>query len=275
MIVNLPELKAKYSYFKLDQDPALRKHIAADIRRFVLHDFLCGNHFSSSDGSDQSVKLEALADMIATKADGSFLWVSLVLEKLHASPFFNTQQAEESISQCPPDLYGVYYESLARVDPERRKDIVKSFHIKLAARRPLTVVEFQIALAVKSGHQSLEALQQAVEKELDHTTSYIRNVLGNLIRTTETITTLRHQSVKDFLLNRLVAPQDSQQQNHPEHSSDLRAVFRMSMNEAEETLVECCISFLNLEEFAEKRSDEDEEREKWEDSGLGALSVFD
>ncbi len=47
----------------------------------------------------------------------------------------------------------------------------------------------------------------------------------------------------------------------------------MSMDDAESTLAECCISFLNLEDFDKKRSDKDETIEIWEDSGFRTISI--
>ena len=271
VIVNLPGLKEN-SCLRLDEDPVLQKYMATDIHKFVLNDLLFDNQFSSRDDPDRSVKLGALADMITTKSDGSFLWASLVLEELHAKPFVNTREVEDFISKCPADLYSVYYESLEKVR-DRHEVIVKSLHIILAARRPLTVAEFSVALAIKSGHQTLEALQRDMKENLDNITPLIRDRLGSLIRISDTTITLRHQSVKDFLLNRLAAPQDSPRRKHPEHSFDLSDAFRMNMSEAENTLAGCCISFLNLGDFAKKRSSSDEDREAWEDSGLGAICV--
>lgn len=270
-IVNLPRLKEN-SCLRLDEDPVLQKHMATDIHRFVLNDLLCDNQFSSRDDPERSIRLGAIADMIATKSDGSFLWASLVLQELHAKTIVSTREVKDFISKCPADLYSVYYESLAKVR-DHREVIVKSLHIILAARRPLTVAEFKFALAIKSEHQTLEALQRDMKERLDNITPLIEDRLGSLIQISDTTITLRHQSVKDFLLNGLAAPQDSRQRKPPEHSSDLSEAFRMSMSEAEHTLAWCCISFLNLRDFAKKRSPRDEDREIWEDSGLGAISA--
>lgn len=269
----LPILKANTSYLELDQNPVLQKCVTTDIRRFVLHNLMYDDQFSARDDPDSSVKPEALANTIATKSGGSFLWASLILEILQTKSFFNNRQAEKIISVCPPDLCGVYYESLAKIDHESYKYIVKSFHILLAARRPLTKTEFKFALAVESGHQSLETPQRAVKEDLSRIIGYIRNILGNLVQTTGTTITLRHHSVKDFLLNRLATSQDSRQPKPPEYSSELSENFRMSINDAENTLARCCISFLNLEKFAKKRSAWKEDTKIWEDSGLGAISI--
>lgn len=151
---------------------------------------------------------------------------------------------------------------------------MKSLHIILAARRPFTVAEFKVALAIKIRHLTLEALHRVMKESLDNITPLIEERLGSLIRISNTTITLRHQSVKDFLLNGLTAPQDSRQQTPPKHSSDLSDGFGMSMSGAENTLAGCCISFLNLGDFAKKRSSRDEDRETWEDSGLEAICIL-
>ena len=78
--------------------------MATAIQRFVLDDLLFDNQFSSRDDPDRSVKLRALAYMIATRSDGSFLWASLVLQELRAMRFVNTREVEDFISRCPADL---------------------------------------------------------------------------------------------------------------------------------------------------------------------------
>ena len=45
--------------------------------------------------------------------------------------------------------------------------------------------------------------------------------------------TFRHQSVKDFLLERLTLPQDSLTSRPSEHGSDSSAVVQTSMKQAE------------------------------------------
>ena len=84
--------------------------------------------------------------MIAIKSDGSSI---LVLDELRAKSFISEKEVEDFISKCPADLYSVYYKSLAKVR-DRRDVIVRSLHIILAARRPLKVAEFKVALAIKS-----------------------------------------------------------------------------------------------------------------------------
>lgn len=120
-------------------------------------------------------------------------------------------------------------------------------------------------------HQTLEQVQQTIDGDLDSIMSYFQDILSSLVRTDGYTITFRHQSVKVFLLNRLSSAQDSRRQQPLEHNSDLCDVFGMSMDDAESTLAECCISFLSLEDFDKKRSDIDERVKIWEESGLGAI----
>lgn len=267
-----PELKAYSSYFMLDQDVDLRAYIAADIRRFVLDDLLSDNQFASRDDPKRSVKLEALADIIATKSEGSFLWASLILEELHSKSVTMLGNVEKFISECPPDLYGVYFKSLKEIDSDDRKLVIKAFQIILAARSPMTVANLKTALIVEKHYKSLESLQRAVDR-LDNITNFFEFKLGSLIRIDKSIITLRHQSVKDFLLNQIAAKKISQRLEPSDPKFDASEVFSMSMNEAESTLAASCINFLNIEDFNKKRSSKAEDMEMWEDSGFGAISL--
>ncbi|MCJ1377534.1 hypothetical protein MMC17_000629 [Xylographa soralifera] len=262
-IGNLKELGAYSAFFKLDEDKVLRKYIAADIRRFVHDELLNSDQFNSQGRPDRQVKLEALASTIATKSEGSFLWATLILEEMSAKSFIKIKDVEDFITTCPTDFYGIYHDSLARVNQTNSRIVLKSLHIIVAARRPLTWVELKTALAIEEGHQTLEDVQQAID-DLEDIEGYFKNVLSSLIRVGETTITLRHQAVKDFLLNRLASIP----------KSDPRSVFSMSSENAEQTLASCCIRFLSLNDFGKKRSAEDEEIELWQDSGLGNISFF-
>ena len=96
MIVNLPGLKEN-SYLRLDEDLVLQEHVATDIYRFVLEDLLSDNQFSSRDDPDRSVKLEALADNIAT--DRTFLSYGRL------SSFKNYVQRHSSILERSKTLF--------------------------------------------------------------------------------------------------------------------------------------------------------------------------
>lgn len=49
----------------------------------------------------------------------------------------------------------------------------------------------------------------------------------------------------------------------------------MSMDEAEDTLAKCCMTFLSLQDFENARSSLDEQRETWEDSGLANMEIWE
>ena len=52
----------------------------------------------------------------------------------------------------------------------------------LAARRPLTLAESEAALAVESRHQTLEGLQRAMKRNVNHIAIYLHEMLGTLVR---------------------------------------------------------------------------------------------
>ena len=125
----------------------------------------------------------------------------------------------------------------------------------------MTLVEFKTALAIEEGHHTLEDVQQAID-EREFIEDYFKKVLSSLIRVNTTTITLRHQAVKDFLLNKLASL----------CKSDLCSVFSMSSEMSEQILARCCIYFLSLDDFGTERSEEDEDLEFWQGSGLGNIS---
>lgn len=261
---DLRKLNTNPSCLKLDEDPVLAKHIATDIRQFVLEDLRCDNRFSDDE-------LEALADKIATKSNGYFLWAALVLEDLHRMSYTNTKKFDDFVQKCPQDLHSVYYECFANVDNNDYKITLKSLHIILAAKRPLTTSEFKAAFAVNNGHRWFKELKKDMDQ--GRIVPHLQEKLGGLIRVFEDKVTFRHQSVKDFLLKRLGPPQDSLISRSPEHDSDSSAVFQTSMKQAEKTLAGCCIAFLNLRDFTKKMVFKDEDKQVLYESGLGAISL--
>ncbi|KAI9660255.1 MAG: hypothetical protein M1831_003563 [Alyxoria varia] len=255
---NLEQLEASSALFKLDDDKVIRGHVVSDIKEYVLQGLLSSNHLPAKSQSIRQAALEPMANTIAKKSEGSFLWAHLILKDLKLEGFMNIKDVEDFIKTCPSDFDQIYNKSLRRVT-NRYKDVVfRSLEIMVAARRPLTWMEFTTALFIKECHRSL----RDVEKEIlgwENLEGYFRNILNSIVRIDEYHITLRHHAAKDFLLNK----------------ADPDSGFRISINNAESTLARSCINFLVLKDFGKKRSDADEMIENWQDSGLANIALFE
>lgn len=133
----LAEHSTLASIMKLDENAMLQKHILNDVRRFVmtgLIDLVDDGRLFSGDVSETSLKLESLADTVANRSGGSFLWASLVLQKVQKRSYIRHRDLETFIAECPPDLNGVYNKSLTEVHYLSREAAVKSLRILLAAK---------------------------------------------------------------------------------------------------------------------------------------------
>lgn len=270
LTTRLDDLEQHASHFRLDEDEHLQQHIAADIRQFVWDDLMSDGDLFSRDNLSRSLSIDMLTNMIVARSEGSFLWTSLVLEEIHAKFFSKLAAVEEFIQKCPLDLHGVYYNSLMKVDPPDYPTVRKSLHIILAARKPLMLEEFKTAMGIEKQHRTLASLQSSVE-ENDHLLSYLGRILGALLRIDGSRITLRHQSVRDFLLNGLGSRRTSIGKPSHEYSSDLRSAFHMTMIDAENTMAGCCINLLNFEDYDHDAAHEGS-RDLWEESGFGAIS---
>ena len=263
------------SAMMLDEDAVLQKYIRNDIRRYVLDgliDLVDDGRLFSDDASETSLKLESLADTVATRSAGSFLWASLVLQEVQKRSYIRHGDLETFIAECPPDLNGVYYKSLMEVHYLSREAAVKSLRILLAAKRPLKLAEFKTAFVLKERDHTLRTLEEAVEKE-QGTIPWLQDCLGIMVRIDGSTIALRHESVRAFLLGGLAVPRDTEQQRSLKHNTDVQKAFSMSMQDAESTLAACCIYYLQAWEFNQKKRAGEHDVELWDDSGLGAISI--
>lgn len=263
------------STMMLDEDAMLQKYILNDIRRFIMNGLIGlvdDGRLFSGDVSETPFKLESLADTVATKSEGSFLWASLVLQKVQKRSYIRHGDLETFIAECPPDLNGVYYKSLMEVHYLSREAAVKSLRILLAAKRPLKLAEFKTAFVLKNCDHALRTLEEAIEKEQE-TISWLQDCLGIMVRIDGSTIALRHESVRAFLLGGLAMPRDTEQQRSLKHNTDVQKAFSMSMQDAESTLAACCIYYLQAWDSNQKKRVGEHDVELWDNSGLGAISI--
>src|SRR2546421_723416 len=96
------------------------------------------------DGEEDTGDLEkTVRDTLTSKAEGTFLWVSLVLKDL------KKEDDEETVSQklrdLPRDLNEVYQRILSRIGPEHVDKAKFVLQCMAVARRPLTTRELVMA----------------------------------------------------------------------------------------------------------------------------------
>ena len=260
-----PELHSLSTSLRLDENRSVRTRVHQDIERYV-QSILARLYRQYRINED---RIPTIAGYIATRSEGSFLWAVLVMEEAERQFYSgNEEHLTKILEECPSKLEGIYYKALQHVDYHRVK-IRESFGLILAAKRPLTISEFQAALAVDSDHDTLRDVQSSREDDASFL-MYLRNNLGLFIHIDTATITYRHDSVKDFVFNKLPA---LQRQHSQEHGSDFAYWLDLSEEQAETIMAKSCMSFLKLEDFAKSKRESDVLADLWEDAGFANMQL--
>jgi hypothetical protein len=152
-----------------------------------------------------------LKDEITHKADGGFLWVTLVTEVLRKG-FVAGDKVNElrrMLSSTPSGLTELYHHTLGKINEQYKLETRKMFQTILAAARPLTLSEFRHILAFEST-PSFSAQKEmkdspSVVQDNDSMEARLLSRCGGLLevvsKDSDTCQTIQliHQSVSDFL----------------------------------------------------------------------------
>ncbi|PNP55978.1 hypothetical protein THARTR1_03915 [Trichoderma harzianum] len=174
----------------------------------------------------------------------TYLWVYLTLEWIETEINNKISEAEirNAISTLPRTVDEAYDKILARsTDVEETK---KLLHIVVAAERPLTLAEMELALAIRQHHKSYKDLTL---RPSDRVSKYIRDLCGLFINITDEKIYLLHQTAKEFLVpsNNLHSQEYSlaQREDVPrdEHRSVLTWKSSLIPSESHGILCKICI----------------------------------
>ena len=182
-----------------------------------------------------------LENKLSEKANGMFLWVILVLERLKDSCRSSKTALESMAVEIPSDLESLYRMTLMEIERADRTDrerfAARALQIIVGAYRPLSIEEFRYAVAIQPEHRTLHDLMDRSESNLAR---FLRGKLKCLVRIYESRIYLVHQSAKDFLIR---------------HYSTRKGVHKSHFDFGTEATHGClsasCIAFLSLNEFTE------------------------
>lgn len=131
-----------------------------------------------------------LVNRLINNAGGTFLWASLILADIEKSARLSTAALRELLTNVPTTLDEMYEKILER--SSNRQDAQTNLHMVVAAVRPLTFKEMNVAFNITD--------QQHEELELEpniHAT--IRELCGLFVKVLNQRIYLIHQTAKDFL----------------------------------------------------------------------------
>ncbi len=174
----------------------------------------------------------------------TYLWLKLIFEVIRNEVDPTTKKLRQIICTLPHTVDQAYETILLRGKDQTRAR--KLLHIIVAATRPLTLKEMNIALAIQGNNRSPEDLNLGNEARFE---SVIRNICGFFVTIIDQKVYLIHQTAKEFL----VAGKDA-----------LAGQWKNSLDpvESELVMVTACITYLNFDIFEKESDSEDESNDQ-------------
>lgn len=136
---------------------------------------------------------DAVVKRLVEKAEGTFLWVALVLSSLEKSRILTARNVLRIIQQIPPGLSNLYKKFLHDISPIDRELASNVLSLIITAVRPLNSKEIEILLRV---HPSDDRAEDDVALD----SRSIELLLDPFVQAKHSEIHLVHHSVKEFLL---------------------------------------------------------------------------
>ncbi|KAF9874662.1 ankyrin repeat protein [Colletotrichum karsti] len=135
-----------------------------------------------------------LETTLAQGADRTFLWASLVLESISRLPSRKMSAVKSALDVTPVDLNQLYENALS--DVKDRTASTRLLQVVLAASRPLTLVEVNMAMSISPKHRTVQELLRDIEPNIEYT---VKQLGGFFVRVMNSTVHLVHQTARDFL----------------------------------------------------------------------------
>ncbi|KAL9468701.1 hypothetical protein ACSS6W_010395 [Trichoderma asperelloides] len=171
---------------------------------------------------DKDLRIKII-DLLKTKANGTFLWVTLVVQQLRDA---GRPHIERILEEMPEDLESLYDEIMERSKKgwKYEEEACLAFLATVtAAERPLHIDELYIFTSSQLTGAKVRYLPKDIE--------YLAKVCGSFITITDNTIYLIHQSVKDYMVHkgaRSIFPRGVGHQHYK--------MFEISLNIMDKTL---------------------------------------
>lgn len=179
---------------------------------------------------------EFLEHALYSRADQTFLWVTVILHILERTYLASQHDFQRIINKLPKGLTATYERFLLSIPSDYQDIANKLLHFIVGSMRSLSLDELRILLAIQPHHRNLEQVEKECQPNISET---IQGILGPLVRISDNKVSLVHQSAKEFLQN-LWTRKDN----------PLSQVFGVEIEKANFLLTEATMSYLLLEDFA-------------------------
>ena len=181
----------------------------------------------------------SLLKMLTCVPNRTYLWVYLTLDLVEKSIATDKARIQEATARLPRTVDEAYEKILHKSsDPKAAK---KLLHIIVAAARPLTLAEMNVALALNQTHQSYDDLKPDLRRE-DRLHHDIRGICGLFVTIIDTKVYLLHQTAKEFLVRSSANPLRGMR-------AGLKWKYSLQPQDSHHVLAKACIQHLLFTEF--------------------------
>ncbi len=206
--------------------------ISKEVNHVITHRV---NQLSSKKSLSHDVK-SCLEKKLLAVTHRTYLWVYLVFDYLEETDFKKTEKGVESAIAILPGSVNEAYEQILNESKSKELPMVrKALSIILAASRPLTLSEMNIAVNIDHTTQSFHDLD--LEKEKDFVLR-LRSWCGLFVSIYHGKIYFIHQTAREFLLEDLASPTTV--------PSKLRWHHSITTRQAHTVLAELCVRYLNF-----------------------------
>lgn len=194
------------------------EHVSGAVKTYINH---CIQDIHAL--RDDAELRHKTAEILLAKANGTFLWVTLVVKELHNTSHPHVKAVLQSM---PEDLRELYDEIMRRAKKRWRADehaCLATLAVVTVAKRPLSMEELYIFIS--------PTLSQFKGKYNIHSVKGFVEACGSFISNTNDTIYFIHQSVKDYMVqktNRTVFPSSIADQHF--------TMFDISISEMNKTL---------------------------------------
>ncbi|CAI7663419.1 unnamed protein product [Penicillium glandicola] len=164
----------------------------------------------------------------------TYLWLHLTLDVIEGSLGLTKTKLFQRIDELPTTVEQAYEEILQRCDRDNLRDGRRLLELIVAAKRPLTVAEIDIALDIQPGARRFGDLDL---EGVDKRKQWIREACGLFVSINGGHVHLIHQTAKEFLVQQ------------GENAAVGSWKHSISLKNANLAISKICITYLRLKEF--------------------------
>ncbi|KIY04223.1 uncharacterized protein Z520_00917 [Fonsecaea multimorphosa CBS 102226] len=186
--------------------------------------------------------------LLHEKAEGMFLWVSLILDQLeNYEDSLSFNDVLDRFESIPSDIQGLYDRALQKITAKESlyAKATKIFSILLCSAQPLTTSAF--ALAMTEWPESCTTHQELMRRSDFRFEYTCKNACGTLVRIVDNTIQLCHPTAREFLLKE---PLD-------------KGLFGIDQPAGHALLAEICLRYLMLEDVEIPQGDEEPDAQRY------------